>query len=75
LWSWRYAYGHKLTKGDVSPEISAAVERRIVSYQVAYAIAAAIGLTPAGTLVSIGLIVLIQLNSAIAPRIPFLSRL
>jgi uncharacterized membrane protein len=74
LWGWNYAVRHRLVRDEVTPEISAAVRRRIVSYQAAYAFAFAVSLMPAGTLVGIGLIVLTQLNSALAPRIPIVSR-
>jgi hypothetical protein len=49
------------------------IRRRVLSAQALYAIAAA--LCVFNTYVSIGLIVLIQLNYAVAPRIPLLHRL
>jgi uncharacterized membrane protein len=49
------------------------IRRRVLSAQAAYAVATA--LCVFNTYVSIALIVLIQLNYAIAPRIPLLHRL
>ena len=74
LWSWNYAVAHGLARAEATAEVTRAIRRRIVAYQVVYAFAFAVSLTPAGTLVGIALIVLTQLNSAIAPRIPILSR-
>jgi hypothetical protein len=49
------------------------VKRRILVAQALYAVGAA--LVVFGTGVSIAFIVLVQLNFAIAPRIPWLSRI
>jgi uncharacterized membrane protein len=70
--SWRYARSAGLVKEDTTPELLAAVERRIVVAQVLYF--AAVLLCVFNTYVSIGAIVLLQLNSAIAPRIFPLDR-
>ncbi|MEV1171929.1 TMEM175 family protein [Nonomuraea sp. NPDC049784] len=66
-------YGHRagLLKADVDHEIRLAHRRRIVIYQALYAVAVA--LSAINTYVSIVLIVLLQLNSAVAPRIWRLS--
>ena len=64
----------------MSLDVDGAVKRRIVVYQVAYAVATAAcfviptveGIVP--TTRSIGRIFLTPLNSAIAPRIPWISR-
>ena len=77
--SWVYARRAGLVRDDIGPEVDAAIKRRIVSYQIAYLVAAALAFLPSlggvpPTYVSIGLVVLTQLNSAIAPRIPFISR-
>lgn len=78
--SWSYARRAGLLREGVGPDVDGAVKRRIVAYQVAYAVATAAsfviptveGVAP--TTWSIGLIFLTQLNSAIAPRIPWISR-
>ena len=53
--------------------VSKAIRRRIVTAQALYALGAVIGYfdPPVG----VGAILLTQLNYAIAPRLPFLSRL
>ncbi len=58
---------------DAGPDISRAMRRRIVVVQALYAVGVA--LCPFSTYASIGLIVAVQLNYAIAPRIPVLSRI
>jgi uncharacterized membrane protein len=70
--SWRYAQRAGLMKAETTPEIRAASERRIVIYQALYAFGALLCII--NTYVSIGFIVLLQLNSAIAPRIHPLDR-
>jgi uncharacterized membrane protein len=70
--SWRYAQRAGLLKNEVSAEICSATERRIVFYQIFYAIALLFGLI--NTYISIVLLILVQLNSAIAPRIRWLDR-
>jgi uncharacterized membrane protein len=64
--SWRYATRAALLKDDVSIEVRRAIRRRIVIAQTLYAFAVA--LCVFNTYWSIGVIVLLQLNYAIAPR-------
>ncbi len=71
--SWVYAERAGLLKESASREVSAAIKRRILVAQTLYAIGAA--LCPINTYWSIGFIVLVQLNYAVAPRIPGLARL
>ena len=71
--TWYYAGRAGLVKEGVPPEIFKAVERRIAVAQGLYASGAALCLI--NTAWSIGFIVLVQLNYAIAPRIRFLARL
>lgn len=66
-WSWVCALGTGLVKQDLSPDISQAVKRRIIVAQSLYAVAAALCLID--TRLSIGAIVLLQLNYAFAPRL------
>ena len=63
-WSWVCALGSGLVKEEISPEISHAVKRRIVVAQSLYALGALLCLID--TRLSIGFIVLVQLNYAIA---------
>lgn len=73
LWaSIRYAWRAKLVKDDVSIELRATHERRIVGYQVLYALGALLCLV--STSVSIGFIILLQLNSVFAPRLRAFGR-
>jgi uncharacterized membrane protein len=66
----RYAERRGLLREDLEPGFVAALRRRIVVAQVLYAVA--VLLSVVNTYVSVALIVLLQLNSAIAPRIrPF----
>lgn len=69
LW---YARRAKLLKEDVTAEVTAAMQRRIVVYQVLYAVGAL--LSAASTYASIGFIFAVQLNAAVAPRIWPLDR-
>jgi len=71
--SWRYARHAQLLKEDVTKEIFAANQRRIVIAQSLYAFGALLCII--NTYVSIGFIVLVQLNYAIAPRFGRLDRL
>jgi uncharacterized membrane protein len=73
FWSWRYASRAGLLKDNTPADICKAVERRILGAQALYAVGAA--LCVVNTYVSIGVIVLVQLNFAIAPRIRWLSRI
>lgn len=66
--SWRYA---GLLRENVTHEQQCALERRIVVAQALYAVGACLCLI--NTYVSIVFIVLVQLNFALAPRLPFLS--
>jgi uncharacterized membrane protein len=70
--SWWHAKRNRLLGEGTTPEISQAIERRIVVAQMLYAVGAALCLV--NTYVSIAVIVLIQLNFAVAPRIRWLSK-
>jgi TMEM175 potassium channel family protein len=70
---WAYAEWAKLIRAEAHGEVSRAVKRRIVLAQSLYAIGALAGLV--NVTVGIILIMLIQLNYAIGPRLPILSRL
>jgi uncharacterized membrane protein len=72
LFSWRYAQHAGLIKEDTPAELRGAIERRIVVVQAVCAFA--VLLCVINTYVSICLIILLQLNSAIAPRIFPLDR-
>lgn len=72
--TWLYAERARLVREETTPEISHALRRRIVVYQAAYFVGLLIALSPLGTLPAIVFVVLTQLNSAIAPRLPFVSR-
>jgi uncharacterized membrane protein len=65
--SWVCATGAGLLKNDVPPDISSAIKRRIIVAQGLYALGAL--LCVFSTNWSIGFIVLVQLNNAIAPRL------
>jgi TMEM175 potassium channel family protein len=71
--AWAYAERAKLIRQEAHGEVSRAVKRRIVVAQSLYAIGALAGLidVPLG----IALILILQLNYAIGPRLPLLSRL
>ena len=69
--SWRYAEGAGLLRESITRERRCAMERRILVAQGLYAFGA--GLCLINTYVSIAFIVLVQLNFALAPRLPFLS--
>ena len=69
LATWRHATRAGLIKNDTTPEIVAAICRRITIAQLLYALAAALCLV--STYWSIACIVLLQLNYAIAPSWPF----
>jgi uncharacterized membrane protein len=73
LASVRYAWQAKLMKDDITAELRAVHERRIVRYQALYALGALLCLI--NTYVSIAFIILLQLNSVFAPRIRPLDRL
>jgi uncharacterized membrane protein len=70
---WKYAEKANLLSEEITFERRCAVERRILVAQGLYAIGAA--LCVINTYVSIAFIVLVQLNFALAPRLPFLSEI
>jgi uncharacterized membrane protein len=72
LVSIRYADRAGLLSADTTDEMRAALERRIVVYQGLYAVAALTCLI--NTYLAIGLIIALQLNAVIAPRIWILDR-
>ena len=71
--SIRYAWHAGLLKEEVDVEVRKTNERRIIIAQTLYAFGAALCFI--NTSWSIAFIFLVQLNYAIAPRIPFLRRL
>jgi uncharacterized membrane protein len=66
--SWVCALGSELVKPDMPAHVSRAIKRRILIAQGLYALGAL--LCVVNTYWSIGLIVLVQLNYAVAPRLP-----
>ena len=64
-WSWKYALRAGLVKPEISEEVRASICKRVFIAQSLYAVGAA--LCVINTWVSIGAIVLVQLNYAIAP--------
>jgi uncharacterized membrane protein len=66
-WSWKYATHAGLVKEDTPQEVRASICKRIVIAQSLYAAGAV--LCVINTWVSIGAIVLVQLNYALAPRL------
>jgi uncharacterized membrane protein len=70
---WAYAERAELIRADAPTELSNAFRRRVIIAQSLYAVGAFVALVsvPLG----VALIILIQLNYAIAPRLPILSRL
>jgi uncharacterized membrane protein len=71
--TWVCAERANLIRGEARGDISRTVKRRIVVAQSLYAIGALAGLI--NVTLGITLIMLIQLNYAIGPRLPILSRL
>ncbi len=71
--SWRYATRAGLLQEEITHDRQCAVERRIVVAQALYAFGALLCLF--NTYLSIGFIILVQLNFALAPRLPFLSEI
>jgi len=69
--SWKYAQKANLLSEEITHERRCAMERRILVAQGLYAVGAALCMI--NTYVSIAFIVLVQLNFALAPRLPFLS--
>ena len=66
-WSWMHAAGHGLIKEDTPPDVQGAICRRVLIAQSLYAFGALLCMV--SNYVSIGFIVLVQLNYAIAPRV------
>ena len=71
--SWAYAERANLIRTEAQGEISRAVRKRIVVAQSLYALGALVGLF--NVTLGIALIIAIQLNYAVAPRLPILSKL
>ncbi len=71
--SWRYARRAGLLREEITLDRQCAIERRIVVAQGLYAFGA--GLSLWSTYASIAFIILVQLNFAVAPRLPFLSEI
>ena len=71
-WSWVCALGEGLVKHDVPTEVPIAIRRRILVAQLLYAFGML--LCVFSTYWSIAVIVLVQLNYAIAPRLPGQTR-
>jgi uncharacterized membrane protein len=70
--SWTCALGSGLVKSDLPADITTAIRRRIVIGQSLYAFGAALSIF--STYLSVAFIALVQLNYAIAPRLPGHSR-
>jgi len=70
--TWICAQGLGLVRDDLSPAVATAIKRRIVIGQSLYAFGALLCLV--STYVSIGFILLVQLNYAVAPRLPWRPR-
>lgn len=64
--SWHYANIHGLVKADLPKDINTAVRRRIIIGQSLYAFGALLCLV--NTYLSLGFLLLVQLNYAIAPK-------
>jgi uncharacterized membrane protein len=73
LCTWRYAVHAKLVPEDLPIVIHKGVERRIIIAQALYAAGAALCIV--NTYWSLGFIVLVQLNYAIAPKIGVLRKI
>jgi uncharacterized membrane protein len=70
---WRSAMAASLQKDETTKEIACAIEKRILIAQALYAVGAALCII--NPYWSIGFIIVVQLNYAIAPRLPILSKL
>lgn len=68
--SWSYARRAGLVKPETPPELDTHIRRRIVIAQALYGFGAALCII--NTYWSLGFIVLVQLNYALAPRVPIL---
>ena len=71
--TWAYAERAGLISAEAHGEISSAIRKRIVVAQSLYALGALVGLF--NVTLGIALIIAIQLNYAVAPRLPILSKL
>jgi uncharacterized membrane protein len=71
--SWKYATRRGMIRDDTPPDVRAAICRRVTVAQTLYAIGAV--LCVLGTLWSVGFIFAVQLNYAVAPRLPGRGRL
>ena len=71
-WSWAHATGHNLIKPETPDEVRGSICRRILIAQSLYAAGAALCFIH--TWVSLAVIVLVQLNYAIAPRMGWRER-
>jgi uncharacterized membrane protein len=71
--SWRYARHAGLLREEIDYQKQCAMERRIVVAQALYAFGACLCFF--NSYLSIAFIVLVQLNFALAPRLPFLSEI
>lgn len=72
LLSWECATGTGLVKADMPPHVPRAIERRILIAQALYAFGALLCIV--NTYWSVGFIVLVQLNYAVAPHLPVRAR-
>ncbi len=72
LASVRYAWRAKLMKEEITAEIRAVLEHRIIIYEILYAVGALLCFI--NTYVSIAFILLLELNSIFAPRLYPLDR-
>ena len=70
--SWVCAANRGLVKADLPPSVSTAIKRRILIAQALYGFGAILSL--ADTYWSIAFIVIVQLNYAISPRLPWRQR-
>jgi uncharacterized membrane protein len=66
--SWKYVVRHEMMRADTPPEVSAAICRRVTIAQTLYAVGAA--LCVLGTWWSVAFIFAVQMNYALAPRLP-----
>ncbi len=72
FWSWSFATRHDLVKDDTPEDVRGSICRRIMIAQTLYACGAALCFV--SNWLSLGVIVLVQLNYAIAPRLRTESR-
>jgi uncharacterized membrane protein len=71
--TWRYSCGAKLISKDMPEALHRGVERRIIIAQTLYAIGATLCII--NTYCSLGFIILVQLNYAIAPKLGGLRKI